>query len=382
MKMMKAILKFVFFFWIDLFLLFFKRNKRLVVCTGWGGKRFADNSRYMYLYLTEHKLQYKIEDVIWITQDLLIKENLEKAGYKVYMKNSWRSFYYHLHAYYFFYDQFKKDYFYRLLRKARLINLWHGMPIKKFGTKTGLVWILKDDYLFTCSSWGDDMIGASFIANPKRFIHGMYPRNYYLTNPIPFLTEEERSYLLQIRKQKEKGKKIVFYLPTFRKSKLMFLGESDMGKIVDFVSFLGQNDFYLLTKLHSVGYFNHHDSVKISDDNLLNLSSLIDVYPFLKEADILVTDYSSVLFDFLYLDRPIICYPYDLAVYQNEDQGLLFDYLQLPTEKVFSIDELQRKLLQVASGEDFYKEERRKWLKKCFGNYTMANTIKNTFNHE
>lgn len=371
-------MKFFFFFCIDLFLFFFKRNKRIVVCTGWGGERFADNSRYIYLYLTEHKLQYNIEDVIWITQDISIKRNLINAGYKVCMKNSWKSIYYHLHASYFYYDQFKRDYYYRLIRKARLINLWHGMPIKKFGVNTGLNWILKDDYLFTCSSLGDQLIGSSFIADPARFIHGMYPRNYYLINAIPFLTEEEQSYLLQIRNQKAKGKKIIFYLPTFRKSKLMFLGESDTDKVVEFISFLGQNDFFLITKLHSVGYFNHHDSIKISDNNLLNLSSLVDIYPFLKETDILITDYSSVFFDFLYLDRPIICYPYDLDVYQNEDQGLLFDYSQLPAEKAFSMDDLKEKLLHLLLGEDYYKKERKNWLKKCFGDYTMEDTIKNT----
>lgn len=377
MRFLKNILKFVLFSCIDFTLLIFRRDKNIVVCTGWGGKRFADNSRYIFLYLVCHKKQYDIKDVIWITQDIQIKKYLEKSGYKVCMKNSWKSIYYHLHAYYFFYDQFKIDYYYPLIRKARLINLWHGMPIKKFGAKNGKLWDLKDDYLFTCSSWGDKTIGTSFVADPKRFVHGMYPRNYYLMHSIPYLTEEEQFYMNKIMKQKQMGKSLVFYLPTFRKSKLMFLGESEGDKIHDFFSFLEQNNIFLFTKLHYFGYFNHNDSIKISNSNFLNLSSLIDIYPFLKEADILITDYSSVFFDYLYLNRPIICYPYDLLTYQDEDQGLLFDYSLLPAEKAYSLEELKELLLKTISGKDLYKEDRKNWLYKSFGNFSMNDTIKN-----
>lgn len=365
-------------FCLDLFLFLFKRNKKIAVCSGWFGKRFADNSRYLFLYLNENMESLQLEKVIWLTNHTQIKQELKKAGYTVYMRNSIMGIYYHLRSFYFFYDQFSLDYITFLTRKAKLIGLWHGMPIKKFGVWNGLDWNLKDEYLLTCSTFGDKTIGGAFQVNPDHFIHGMYPRNYYLKQDIPYLTEEELSSLEIVKKQKKEGKKILFYLPTFRKSKLQFLGEPDPAKIEEFFHFLSAYNYFLVTKIHYAGYFNHQDSVCYTDKDLLNLSPMADIYPFLKEADILVTDYSSVLFDFLYLDRDVICYPYDLQEYQDKDQGLLIDYQTLPANIVYTLDELTRDLIQKSDHRDSHEQNRRYWLNKCFEENTISDTINNS----
>lgn len=365
-------------FCLDIFLFFFRRSKRIVVCSGWFGQRFADNSRYIFLYLNENKEAANLEKIIWLTSHPQIKRELREAGYTVYMKNSIVGIYYHLRSFYFFYDQFSLDYFTFLTRGAKLIGLWHGMPIKKFGVWNGLDWNLKDEYLLTCSDWGDTTIGGAFRVKPDHLLHGMYPRNYYLNQAIPYLTTEEVSLLAIVKKEKEKGKKILFYLPTFRKSKLQFLGEADPAKIKDFFHFLSTHQYFLVTKIHYAGYSNHQDSVCYTDKDLLNLSPMADIYPFLKETDILITDYSSVLFDFLYLDRDVICYPYDLQAYRNKDQGLLVDYQTLPANIVYTLDELTEDLLQKMEGRDAHGPARRSWLRKCFGEATITDTINNS----
>lgn len=376
---MRKCLRLIVGFFIDILFCFYKRNKQIIVCSGWCGERFADNSRYMFLYLCQNRDSIRLKRVVWLTNDIKIKDELRAAGFTVYMKKSFMSVFYHLRAGYFFYDQFSADYYVSLTHHAKLINLWHGMPIKKFGLWDGINWDLKNDYLLTCSTFGDEMIGGAFSVKPEHFVHGMYPRNYYLLHDNLYSTIVEQSYLNLVREQKKVGKRILFYLPTFRKSKLLFLGESDSNQILAFFEFLERNNYFLLTKIHSAGYFNNHDSIDFSADCLSNLPPTIDIYPLLKEVDILITDYSSVLFDFLYLDRDIICYPYDLQEYLNKDRGLLIDYEDLPADRVYSIRELMVNLLEKKEHRDHHADARKYWLHQCFENYTMEDTIKNIF---
>lgn len=375
---MKECLRFIVNLFIDIFLFFFKRNSFIVVCSGWSSKRFSDNSRYVYMYLTENKLSLQLSKVVWLTENVNIRKELSDAGFTVYMRNSLIGIFYHLRAKYFFYDQFSDDFFVFLTRKARLINLWHGIPIKKFGVWNGQNWNLKNDYLLTCSSFGDATIGKAFHVDPGHFIHGMYPRNYYLIHEIPFLSKEESEYMKLLKEQKSKGKKILFYLPTFRQSKSQFLGEANPTAITGFLDFLVQHDYLLMTKMHYADFYLHGDTVPCLQGGLLNLSPQTDLYPFLKEADILITDYSSVLFDFLYLDRDIICYSYDLHQYQSENKGFLLDYQLLPADKVYTLNELENNLLRKVSGRDGHSDGRKLWLEKCFENLTINDTIKSS----
>ncbi len=94
-----------------------------------------------------------------------------------------------------------------------------------------------------------------------------------------------------------------------------------------------KNKIVIVTKLHFASKMFHNDFIT-DNDLLINLDESLDVYPILKESDLLITDYSSVYFDYLYLDREIVFYPYDLDYYKNDDRGLMFEYNEFtPGEK-------------------------------------------------
>lgn len=369
-------------FLVSLFAMIVKRDRGIVLCTGWYGYRFADNSRYMYLYLHDHKKELGMRHVVWITKDMAIYKELKDNGYEVCMKKSLKSIYYHIRACCFFYDQFLLDFFSMLTPRAKCVCLWHGLPIKKFGLLNGLKgehWNLGDNYLLTSSAFGDQTLGMCFDVQKEHLIHGMYPRDFYLLHDIPFLLEQERFFLQQLDEIREKGKKIIFYLPTFRKNtSLEFLGETDSVLLDNFFQFLEEQDYFLLSKVHFHGVDLHGDRIGFSYNNFLNLPPELDINPFLKVTDILLTDYSSVLFDFLYLGREIICFPYDLKEYKEHDQGLLLDYESLPVSIVNSLEELKACLLQRDSRLSKRKEQA-EWLSRCFGDMTMEDTVKLIF---
>lgn len=378
--MMDAVVKLFAKLMALVFTVFLRRDRRIVLCTGWLGLRFADNSRYIYLYLCEHKEALGLKKVIWITKNDDIYRELKKNGFLVCKAKSMKCIYYHLRAKYFLYDQFLSDFHSSLTCKAVCVNLWHGIPIKKFGLLNGAdtyTWNLGDNYLLTCSEYGDQTLKECFRVRQDHLIHGMYPRNHYLLNEIPFYLEEERMYLQKVGIVKKSGKKILFYLPTFRNTtNFLFLGEKNPIVINDFFDFLEKQGYFLLTKIHFRGVELHQNGIDIQYENFLNLPADLDIYPFLKKADILITDYSSVLFDFLYLNRSIIIYPYDLQEYKEKDQGLFPGFDSLPADRVMNLKELKECLVRKKTELDRIEEElRKRWLFKCFENKTMNETV-------
>ena len=84
-----------------------------------------------------------------------------------------------------------------------------------------------------------------------------------------------------------------------------------------------------------------------------------DPYVFLKMADVLITDYSSIYFDYLLLDRPIIFFAYDLEEYLSDSREMYFDYDEFtPGEKVNDYQELKSGIVKVIYYSDQYKEAR------------------------
>ena len=120
----------------------------------------------------------------------------------------------------------------------------------------------------------------------------------------------------------------------------------------------------LMIKMHAV------ETSKIDDiNNCIFLDAKCDISVFMKYADCLITDYSSVYFDYLVFDKPIVFYPYDYDFYVNSDRGLMVDYNEFtPGEKVYTIKELYLCISNICSGnwQDSYSSARNELKKKVW----------------
>lgn len=387
----KIIINLILKFIIGIINIFFPKKDKVVLIGGWFGERFADNSKYIYLYLNENKNKYQLERIIFVTRSKDIYKYIkEELKYEVYMMYSLQSFYYHIRAKYYIVDQApRKDLIGWLGINSIKINLWHGLPLKRIEYDKNIKKVIQlgnwqDSYLLTCSEFGSLTLGEAFRCPNDRRLKGMYPRNYYLINKNKYLSKIEKELIEKIEYMKKRGKKIIIYLPTFRdKEKLKFLGEEKQEKLIKFFRFLGENSYFLLSKVHFAGtniVAQNRDNIYLNDKNFLNLESEIDIYPFLKISDILITDYSSVYFDYLYLNKDIIFYPYDLEYYKNSDRGLLFDYNEItPGNKVYNIGELKELLKNLRNNRDDFETDRKELLERCFENYRIEDTINSIF---
>ena len=114
-------------------------------------------------------------------------------------------------------------------------------------------------------------------------------------------------------------------MPTWRDTGIDFFesGGFDLNILND--NLVIKNEVFFV-KLHSytnsnvIERFSGFSNIKIINANVT------DVYPFLLHSDCLITDYSSIYFDYLLLEKPIILFPFDITDYESKSRELVFAY--------------------------------------------------------
>ena len=371
----------------------FPRRKEIWLFGSTFGRRFADNPRYLYLYCTKHGKELGIRP-IWISHNANIVECLSAKGYEAYKYNSLKGIYYALVGKVYLYDNYSKDINFWQSAGSLKINMWHGIPLKKIQADNkydrfrnpqngwerwkNLPRNLSDekpsDYVLTTSKYMEPIFSSAF--RTKNVLICGYPRTDYLVfDEIEnIFSQKEQQEVEVVKTYKEKYKKyfpiVVFYMPTFRDSEIRFF---DLMNLERFQEYLEANHIMFCIKLHPKSKLKK-EFEKISGkgfENILIIDADSDPYVLLKITDILVTDYSSIYFDFLLLDRPIIFFDYDREKYVTESRELYFDYESItPGEKVETMEGLIEAIEHAWNQTEEYKnkfaKQRREVREKMF----------------
>lgn len=359
--------------------LFIWRDKKIILFGAWMGDKFTDNPRFLYQYLQEHKTEYDIKKLVWVTRNEALYEKLKAEGYDVYMMHSLKSFYYHFKAgvhlicnISFPVKNYAGDIMGQLSGHAVKINLFHGVGIKAGkstgdnNTQRGLMgrmrYTLRNSNLFcaifTPGHWDTayelstskectrrDSIFCG--VDEKWFIEAGYPRDCKNNKLFP----EEQAVVERIRKAKAS----VLYVPTFR----------DKGEVPHPLSdeclrkFIVEQGYLWVEKPHPAT----KNSVKISgiDDNVLYLDNSFDINVVLPEISILISDYSSVTYDAIAFDKPVLYYAPDYQHYLVNERGFLCDYKELVAGfEAENVPELVHKLELAFTDEEYKRKLREK----------------------
>lgn len=372
-------------YWSQIFLLpvyglsfLMPRSKRIWVFGSTFGHRFADNPKYLYLYVSQ--VPNDSTKAIWISKDRDIVNSLVSQGLPAYYLYTPKGIWHCLRAGVYIYDNYSKDVCFLLSGGAKKFNLWHGIPLKKINKdnlfdyvrnprskREKVKWALRrvqdekpSHYVLTTSEFLRPIFSSAF--HTKKVMISGYPRNDALGNMEykQVASQDELALLEELQCRKDKDiKTTVFYMPTFRDSETGFFDVMDLDS---FHEFLKENHMLFCVKLHPKSRIKQHLS-KFLYDNIILIDSQYDPYPFLKLADRLVTDYSSIYFDFLLTDRPVIFFPYDLKQYLEGSRDMYFDYDAFtPGEKVIDQNSLEKALL----AEDTYRKFRGSIRSKVF----------------
>ncbi|MDD2409536.1 MAG: CDP-glycerol glycerophosphotransferase family protein [Bacilli bacterium] len=275
--------------------------------------RYIGNSKYFYDYLLEKQNVYK--NIYFVTNLSIINyENRVIPNSFKFWKLLARS------KNIIFETWVPANYKKRI--GANWIQMWHGTPIKKMLFDSNELHIssiyenhklikykdiLRWNYLICENISNKSYFTESFLIDSKKVLAYGYPRVQYLADSIG-----NQSKTNQIKKYLNipLNKKIIFYAPTWRDYNYKEKKEDhnyllDLNELKNKIS----NEYIILFKNHS--FLN---TLNIS--NIINIDEDVETQDLLLISDILISDYSSIIFDFVAIDKPIILYTNDIIKYQ------------------------------------------------------------------
>lgn len=221
-----------------------------------------------------------------------------------------------------------------LLAGARHVQLWHGVSIKEIGLRNlGPLKQMSPRFakvLATCGPFAR-LVGTAAAAEPEwkrwfgfeRYAPIGYPRNDVLLRAATAheLVNVDAQALALARRTRAAGQRVIFYAPTFRDAnRAKWVLDAGLARIAKQVAAQGDA---LIVNLHPVEQ-PHIDELRPALPGVTFVAPGSDAYPLLRECDALVTDYSSLMFDWLLLDRPVLLFRPDHRDY-TERSRTLFD---------------------------------------------------------
>lgn len=257
------------------------------------------------------------------------------------------------HGYNKFYDYFLK-------RKNQLnISTWHGTPLKKIGcdvvTDNIQFYQTSANFMLSGNHYSTDIFKSSF--NGIEIKELGTPRN-----DILFSQQSQRT--LKLKLGLPSSCKIILYAPTFR-SDVMVSGIEQLKKL-DVQRLLGSlekkfgGSWILVLRLHHEVLLMLREASSGLIDNKFVYDGNIhdDMAEYLAASDILLTDYSSSMFDYLLTNKPCYLFSFDKEKYLNDERGTYLDLEELPFSFSESVEQLYDEILNYDEEEVNLKRKR------------------------
>ena len=332
-------------------------RRNVVLAQSYGGDNFSGNPYYILKELHDNQNKYKKfsfyvavkKDNVKTTIEFLKREGLSDV--KVLELHSLKYAKILSYAKYLINNVAFPNYF--IKKEGQIyINTWHGTPLKGLGKS------IKDapdesanysrnflmvDYFIMPNKYTCEIMKNDYMI--KNLFRGEYIISGYPRNSI-FYNNEERE---KIKKRlKLDDKKIIVYMPTWRRA-VNGKHEKLIEKMDNLIREINNNlkdDELLFIKLHNLV----RDGIDIEKyDKVRMFPNDFETYEFLNIADCLITDYSSVMYDFANTDKKIILYAYDEKEYMigrsiySSIHDMPFEIVKTEKEVVNALSDLNNK---------------------------------------
>ncbi len=249
---------------------------------------------------------------------------------------------------------------YRRHGEQHVLQTWHGTMLKRLAldrTRRGLrglrtrIAVLRErgrwDALLAQNPYSAEIFRSAYAVEKPIWQTG-YPRNDVFALP-------GRADAVRGRLGIPSGARAVLYAPTWRDDRTEMVDYLDLARFADELG----PDHVLLVRGHSRTLRYGRDVV---GERLLDVTSYPSMAELLLVADVLVTDYSSSMFDFAATGKPMIFFTPDLAHYSEDLRGFYFDLLaEAPGPVVVTREELHDALVDAAHGAPAFAERRADW---------------------
>ena len=322
---------------------------------------FNDNAKYLFIYWQIHR---KDVNVAWLSMSKKTVEEIISVGLKAYFILSPQGIWHALTSKYWFFNAYTSDIMFAFSGGAICVNLWHGVGLKRieFNIDSGKLadryqkkklkevfyhpeTFKRPDWLLSSTPFQTKMFALAFRIPEDHCLEFGYPRNEILqfneNKLLDFIDRYESRQVKDIVMTIRQGnyRKVFIYMPTWRDSQReIFVQSFDLVKMNALLQ--AQNSLMLLKPHANVIIdklvFQHYSNIVLVDGS-------IDVYPILPFTNVLITDYSSILYDYILMDgKDVILYLYDYEDYVKE-RDFFYPYDEnVVGKKVLDFDELCR----------------------------------------
>lgn len=320
------------------------------------GKSYSDSPKYIFEKLNEmYPGRY---EYVWV----LDKKTKLPYPARQCRRFSLNYFKYLARSRYIVFNSRQPKYF--IKRKGNVfLETWHGTPLKKLVfdieevvsasptyKKNFYIQSRSWDYLVSANGFSSEVFRRAF-AYDKPLLEFGYPRNDILHSD----NKEELAVKVKKGIGIPEGKKVILYAPTWRDDEYYDHGKYKFTLHLDLMKMkekLG-DEYVIMLRTH---YFIADKlDVRGLEGFVYNLSRYDDIAELYLISDILITDYSSVFFDYANLRRPILFYTYDLDKYRDVIRGFYIDMnKELPGPLLFTTDEVIDSIHDIESVNEKY----------------------------
>ena len=329
-----------------------KVNRNIIIFESNVGRNYSGNPRAIYEYLISQGLD-KVFRCYYILEDTTI----DLPGNVKKVKRISLPYFYYLARAGFWVSDTRMPTYLRKKKNTIYIQTWHGTPLKKLALDLEQISMAGEvsladykkkfaentetwDYLVSQNSYSTHIFRRAFA------FQGMMLEIGYPRNDVLFRDNHAAAILeLKMKLKLPLDKKLILYAPTWRDNehlghlKYKFSSAMDYKYLKDTLA----KDYCLLVKAH---YLVGEESNLGQYDGFLHyFDASCDIAELYLVSDMLITDYSSVMFDYSLLDRPMIFFTYDLEQYKDHLRGFYFDFLEeAPGPIVLTNEELVKEI--------------------------------------
>lgn len=291
-----------------------KKNK--VLFESFSKRTFSDNPKAIYEELVARDLGY---ECVWS----LSNEKTDVGPRGKTVRYGTLKYWYHVATAKYLVSNYNQ---YRIVKRPDqiMVNTMHGVPLKHMGlsvakkdaTKANMRRLFDFwDYFVTPCDFLSDILRSDHFGFKGTFIRAGYPRNDVLLREYD---DAERIAKVRESLGVPQGKKVILWAPTWRTKKHFDL-KLDLAAMKEALS----DEYVLVLRSHYLeSQFVPDD---IYDDFVLNGHAYENVNEMLYAADALITDYSSIMFDYSLMQRPMVIFAWDYDSYMGKNRGIYFD---------------------------------------------------------
>ena len=349
-----------------------KKNK--IFFESYYGSQYGCNPKYLSEWIINHAKQDEFE-VIWS-----LNQPIDIDGVRV-VRNHGLRYFYELYTSKVIVTNFRTTQEFKKRKGQFYIQTWHSSlrlkqiekDVESSLPKTYLEMAKQDspkiDLLLSGCEVSTDIFKRAFWYDGEILEAGS-PRN-----DLFFNDNHELNLVIKENLGISRDKKVLLYAPTFRKDQKLHYYQIEFEKVTNALKQKFNGDWICLIKLHPHLINFSKDLTK--DAPVIDVTNYDDIQELLNIADVLISDYSSLIFDYALTKRPCFLYMSDYVDYTTNDRQLYFDILSLPFISTFNQEELLIKINEF--NQEKYEEKVNSFLSRVgtFENGTCCEQVVN-----